>query len=283
MEERAASWADIAARTTVRRARSSIRLFGAAAVAVTVLPWLSSPSAALLRSEAAAGSGATWEQTPTNTTAPLWVAPQATDPVESPASLVASSSEPVAVHDGPDEASSVRLLDPADEVSGQLVFLVKDQVSDWLEVYLPVRPNGSTGWLRRGDVELSEHRYRIELSLSKRRLVVFQADEIVMDEPVGVGTESTPTPGGVYYLKELLRPPDPEAFYGPYAYGLSGFSETEFDYNGGVGVIGIHGTDDPASIGGDVSRGCIRLDNDDIIRLVEEIGLPLGTPVAIEA
>ncbi len=278
-----ASWADIAARTTVRRARSSIRLFGAAAVVVTVLPWLSSPSAALLRSEAAAGSGATREQTPTNTTVPLWAAPQAIAPVESPASLVASSSEPVAVHDGPDDASSVRLLDPADEESGQLVFLVKDQVSDWLEVYLPVRPNGSTGWLRRGDVELSEHRYRIELSLSDRRLVVFRADDVIMDEPVGVGTEDTPTPGGVYYLKELLRPPDPDGFYGPYAYGLSGFSDVAIDYNGGEGVIGIHGTDDPASVGQEVSHGCIRLDNEAITRLVEEIGLPLGTPVIISA
>jgi lipoprotein-anchoring transpeptidase ErfK/SrfK len=196
---------------------------------------------------------------------------------------VASSSEPVAAHDGPDDASSVRLLDPADEVSGQLVFLVKDQVSDWLEVYLPVRPNGSTGWLRRGDVELSEHRYRIELSLSDRRLVVFRADDVIMDEPVGVGTEDTPTPGGVYYLKELLRPPDPDGFYGPYAYGLSGFSDTAIDYNGGVGVIGIHGTDDPSTIGRDVSHGCIRLKNESITRLVEEIGLPLGTPVIISA
>ena len=43
---------------------------------------------------------------------------------------------------------------------------------------------------------------------------------------IGLGTSDTPTPGGVYYLKELLRPPDPHGFYGPYAFGTSAFSNT---------------------------------------------------------
>ena len=54
-------------------------------------------------------------------------------------------------------------------------------------------------------------------------------------------------------------------------------------FNGGTGVIGLHGTNDPSSIGGDVSSGCIRMQNDVIERLVNEIGLPLGTPVEILA
>lgn len=247
---------------------------------LTVLPWLSSPSSAQLDLVAANADEAALERTMTNTTASL--RPESAAPMASPPSLVGASSIPVAVHDAPDSASSARVLDPADETSEQLVFLVRQDRSDWLEVYLPVRPNGSTGWIRREQVELSEHRYRIELTLSDKRLVVFEGDEVVMDEPIGVGAEDSPTPGGVYYLKELLTPPDPDGFYGPYAYGLSGFSDTEIDYNGGEGVIGIHGTDDPSSIGRNVSHGCIRLGNDAIVRLAEEIGLPLGTPVAIE-
>ena len=47
---------------------------------------------------------------------------------------------------------------------------------------------------------------------------------MIVDEPVGVGRSDRPTPGGVYYLKELLQPPDPNGAYGTYAYGLSGFS-----------------------------------------------------------
>lgn len=249
-------------------------------MALTVLPWLSSPSSAQLNLVAANTDEAALQRTMTNTTAPLPLVPAA--PVASPPSLVAASSMPVAVHDAPDSARSTRVLDPADEAGEQLVFLVKQDLSEWLEVYLPVRPNGSTGWIRREQVELSEHRYRIELTLSDKRLVVFRGEEVVMDEPIGVGAEDSPTPGGVYYLRELLRPPDPDGFYGPYAYGLSGFSDTEIDYNGGEGVIGIHGTDDPSSVGRSVSHGCIRLRNDAIVRLVEDIGLPLGTPVVIE-
>lgn len=246
---------------------------------MTVLPWLSSPSDHF-DLVAAAADEAALEQTMTNTTGP--VAPVTPAPVLSPPSLVASSSMPVAVYEAPYPGSSTRVLDPADETSDQLVFLVRDDVSDWLEVYLPVRPNGSTGWIRREHVELSEHRFRIELTLSDNRLEVFQGDELVMDEPIGVGAEDSPTPGGIYYLKELLSPPEPDGFYGPYAYGLSGFSDTQIDYNGGEGVIGIHGTDDPSSVGRNVSHGCIRLRNGAIVRLVEEIGLPLGTPVIIE-
>ena len=98
---------------------------------------------------------------------------------------------------------------------------------------------------------------------------------------MGVGRAEVPTPGGIYYLKELLQPPNPDGAYGVYAYGLSGFSNVLQNFNGGSGVIGIHGTNEPEKVGTDVSHGCIRLHNEAIVRMVEEIGLPLGTPVEI--
>ncbi len=104
--------------------------------------------------------------------------------------------------------------------------------------------------------------HRIEVRLSEHRLRVFDGDKVVVDEAVGVGRTDRPTPGGVYYLKELLQPPNPNGVYGSYAYGLSGFSNVLQEFNGGTGVIGIHGTNDPGAIGGDVSSGCIRLEND---------------------
>ena len=74
-------------------------------------------------------------------------------------------------------------------------------------------------------------------------------------------------------------PPDGNGPYGTHAYGLSGFSETLDSFNGGDGVIGIHGTNDPGSLGTDVSHGCIRVAND----VIDEMAtfLPLGTPVEI--
>ena len=62
--------------------------------------------------------------------------------------------------------------------------------------------------------------------------------------------------------------------YGPFAFGLSGFSDVHMDFAGGEGVIGIHGTNDPASIGTRVSNGCIRVPNDVITDLAAR--LPLG-------
>jgi lipoprotein-anchoring transpeptidase ErfK/SrfK len=164
-----------------------------------------------------------------------------------------------------------------------IVFLVRSAGDTRHEVYLPVRPNGSRGWVNAADVTLSRVPYRIEVGISEHRIRVFDGDELIVDEPVGVGRQDRPTPGGVYYLKELLQPPDPNGPYGTYAYGLSGFSNVLTSFNGGSGVIGIHGTNEPEAIGTDVSSGCIRVHNDVIERLVHEVGLPLGTPVEIIA
>jgi lipoprotein-anchoring transpeptidase ErfK/SrfK len=117
--------------------------------------------------------------------------------------------------------------------------------------------------------------------LDAHRVVVTNGDREVLRSPVGVGRADRPTPGGDYFTTELLRPPDPDGLYGPYAYGLSGYSDVLMDFRGGEGVIGIHGTNEPELVGTDVSSGCIRLPNEQIIRMVEQIGLPLGTPVTI--
>jgi len=44
---------------------------------------------------------------------------------------------------------------------------------------------------------------------------------------------------------------------------------------------GIHGTNDPASIGREVSRGCIRMYNDDVLKLSELV--PINTRVTIRS
>jgi hypothetical protein len=209
----------------------------------------------------------------------------ATTAPAAPEHLVAESRTPLLdVFAGPSGVSDRMTLDVADQTSGRLVFLVKeDRGGDRIEVHLPVRPNGTTGWVRRDEVDLSSHGFSVEVSLGAHRLVVRNGDEVVFDAPIGVGTEDTPTPGGVFYIKELLAPPSPNGPYGPYAYGLSGYSNVLDDFAGGDGVIGIHGTDDPSTIGRDVSHGCIRLRNSDIERLVHDVGLPLGTPVEIKA
>lgn len=162
-----------------------------------------------------------------------------------------------------------------------VVFLVKDESGDRLEVYLPTAPPGSTGWIDTADVAVSSVRFRIEVNLGQHRLRVFEDDEEVLDEPARIGTSERPVPGEGYYLKELLQPADQDGQYGSYVYGLAGFATSLDDVEAGRGVVGIHGTNDPGSLGEDVPDGCIGLANDVIERLVDDLGLPLGTPVSI--
>ena len=162
-----------------------------------------------------------------------------------------------------------------------LVFLLAKDDGEWLRVYLPARPNGSTGWVREKDVNVRGVSYRIDVLRGAHKLRLYEYEKLVKEFPVAIGTNRTPTPGGTFYLKELLQPPNPNGDYGPYAYGLSGFSNVLTSFNGGDGVIGIHGTNRPSVIGTDVSHGCIRLRNADITYLARR--LPLGTPVRILA
>ena len=159
--------------------------------------------------------------------------------------------------------------------------MVKRAVPGWLEVYLPVRPNQSTGWIRRGDAKLRTDAFRLQVNVRAHRLTVWRLNRILDRLPIAVGTSGTPTPGGVYYLAELYRPSDPNGPYGTYAFGLSAYSNVIHSFAGGPGQVAIHGTNDPSSIGTNVSHGCIHLTNRAITRLAHE--LPLGTTVRILA
>ncbi len=178
---------------------------------------------------------------------------------------------------------------PSDEITADdatatpdipLVFLVKSERGDRLEVFLPTPPVASTGWVRTADVTVSKVTFRIEVSLSEHRLRVFDDDTEVLDEPVSIGRSDRPNPGR-YYIKELLQPSDDDGPYGAYAYGFGGFTMDLSSFSEGTGIVGIHGTDDPDALGTNVATGCIGLENSVIERLVDDLGLPLGTPVRV--
>ena len=203
-------------------------------------------------------------------------------------SYVATATVPkVNVYDSPNASQPSRTFDNPWFVNDDsrypvpTVFLVDDQRDDWLKVLLPVRPNGSTGWIRRSDVKLTPNPYRVEVDLSDHDLKVFQGDKLYMEDTVAVGAPDTPTPVGEFYIRVLLQPPDPTTVYGPFAYGLSSHSEKLNEFNGGDGEVGIHGNNDASVLGQDVSHGCIRMDNAKITQLAKV--LLLGTPVEVRA
>ena len=158
-------------------------------------------------------------------------------------------------------------------------FLVAGTLGKWVQIYLPIRPNGSKGWVKASQVNLARDDYFVQIELRRHRLTLFRAGRVIVREPVGVGRLALPTPRGLYYIVELLKQPDPRGPYGPYAFGLSAYSNVLYTFGGGPGQVGLHGTDAPTGLGRDVSHGCIRMKNASIKKLARL--LPLGTPVRI--
>lgn len=148
----------------------------------------------------------------------------------------------------------------------------------WVRVRLPILPNGSTGWVPRGAIG-GYHRVRTRLivSLERRRATLLRDGRRILRVAVGVGTATSPTPRGRFYIRNKLSRYR-SAFYGPLAFGTSARSAVLTDWPGG-GFVGIHGTDRPGLIPGAVSHGCIRMRNTDIVRLGRL--MPVGTPLVV--
>jgi lipoprotein-anchoring transpeptidase ErfK/SrfK len=196
-------------------------------------------------------------------------------------SLVAYARSPVAVFSAPSAAvrPTRRLASRTDE-GLVLSFLVRSRRPGWLRVYLPTRPNGSSGWIRRSQVRVYVDAYRVRVDLDAHTLTVWKNGRTIVRDRVGVGRAVSPTPAGTYYIVSRIRPIDPNTVYGSFAFGLSAHSNVYKRFGfGGDGRIGLHGTNDAAALGHEVSHGCIRTTNRTILRLSKM--LPLGTPVEI--
>ena len=221
-------------------------------------------------------------------------APTAAPTTTAPPVVNVGATAKVARHDifaSPVQPEPVKTLDnpqPDGAAPGftlPLRMLVVEDNGDWLKVLLPIRPNGSSGWIHRSDVDLEPRTdYRIVVELGAHQITVSKGDEVVLQEPVGVGESGrTPTTQGRFFTLELYKVlPKEQAVYGPYAFSLSGYSEVHYSFGGGTGVLGIHGTSDPSGLGHDVSNGCIRMSNSGITKLAETLP-PWGVPVEIKA
>ena len=148
----------------------------------------------------------------------------------------------------------------------------------WYRVQLPIRPNGSVGYVRASALELAGVHTRIAVDLSERKLEFFRDGALVETFRTAIGSPATPTPVGRYYVNQRLIAGNPNGPHGPAALGISAFSPVLTHWTQG-GPIAIHGTNNPASIGKAASNGCLRLRNADLVRLYEQV--PAGTPVVI--
>jgi lipoprotein-anchoring transpeptidase ErfK/SrfK len=195
---------------------------------------------------------------------------------------------PVVARAAPDRAAKpITVLQPVAPLGhGPTVVAVRAvrRVTDvqgrrWVRVLLPVRPNGREGWIPTDVLRFRHTALRIVIDQSDRRLVLYSAGRPVLRARIAIGTASTPTPNGTFAVAEMIRTHSPGAFLGPIVFPLTGYSETLNEYAGGNGRVAMHGTSLPHLIGTRASHGCIRLNNQDVLRL-SRVVRP-GTPVTI--
>ena len=151
---------------------------------------------------------------------------------------------------------------------------------EWLRVRLPVRPNGTTGWVPAAVLgELQPVKTWLKISTKTFKATLIKNGKTVFRAPIGVGQPQWPTPRGQFYIRAKLKGyGSAGSFYGPLAFITSATSDQLTDWPGG-GLVGVHGTSLPGLIPGKISHGCVRMRNADILKL--EKLMPVGTPLTV--
>lgn len=147
----------------------------------------------------------------------------------------------------------------------------------WYRVSIPMRPNGTYGWIPADTVSLHPTHSQIVINLSRRTIDLYRFGKHKWHGPVAIGAPGRETPVGHYFVATRFVPyHDP--FLGVFAEETSAYSKlTEWP---GGGVVGIHGTSLPQLLGKAVSHGCVRVSNTTARRLRSLA--PLGTPIWIK-
>jgi lipoprotein-anchoring transpeptidase ErfK/SrfK len=145
----------------------------------------------------------------------------------------------------------------------------------WYQLNLPMRPNGTLGWVQARQVQVAPTKTRILININRRQMEVLQGAKVLYRTTVAVGAPGMETPTGHFYVQVRFVPDDP--FLGVFAFETSAYSKlTEWP---GGGVVGIHGTSAPQLLGQAVSHGCVRMSNE--AALVLKRLVPVGTPITI--
>jgi lipoprotein-anchoring transpeptidase ErfK/SrfK len=111
---------------------------------------------------------------------------------------------------------------------------------------------------------------RVLVSIPDRKLALLENDRVVSVYPVAVGADVSPSPSGTFTVVTRVTNPTyyhPGKVIGPGASNPVGTRWIGLSVKG----FGIHGTDDPRSIGFAKSHGCIRLRNADVEQLFDRL------------
>jgi lipoprotein-anchoring transpeptidase ErfK/SrfK len=168
----------------------------------------------------------------------------------------------------PFDLASVKDIKPGSEVASQAANEIEDQTD---------APSGSSGENKPAAANVA-----IKVDTKANTLEVHDGEKIIATYPVTVGSSQTASPIGEWKVRRITKMPT-------FRYDKEMLQHGERSGNfhllppgprNPVGVmwialnkkgIGIHGTNEPDSIGRAASHGCIRLANWDVVRLATKI------------
>ncbi len=269
--------------SSVRALVAVLALLATSCVAADAAPQVAIETSTSTPTATIAPTTTTTSTTTTSTT----VAPTTTtipDPYETLIATAKDSTPYLVAYDGPDGlplAMPFRSPNPH-QFGGPLTLMVTEgqRGDDWLKVQLPIRPNGSEGWIPVDDYIISSTTVRAEVDLANTAVRVFDRDELIAESQAAIGNWRTPTPLGTFFVAAIRENPPEESYLGTWAVVLSGYSEVLETFSGGLPVIAIHGSNHPDRVlGRAISNGCVRVPNDVIEFLAEHV--PLGAPVVV--
>ena len=196
-----------------------------------------------------------------------------------PATTLTSAVDELIVYEAPDaSAPEVTRLNELTRYGVVRTLLMTGTVPGWYEALLPIRPNGTKGWVKADEVTTATSEYEIRVRLSKHKLKLFEGGKKILVSDVVIGKPETPTPLGGFYVTDPVNLATRRGSdYGAYALGISGFSEVLLEFEDGPGQLAVHGTPRPEEVGQDLSNGCVRVSDEVILKIAELV--PLGTPV----
>ena len=130
----------------------------------------------------------------------------------------------------------------------------------------------------------------VKIDTKTNILEVFEADKLIAAYPVTIGSSQTASPIGEWKVRGIAKLPrfryDKEML--KHGQRSGNFHLLPPGPNSQVGVIwialnkkgiGLHGTNEPETIGRAASHGCVRLTNWDVVRLAQKV--KVGVPVSI--
>ncbi len=151
----------------------------------------------------------------------------------------------------------------------------------WLGVLSEDMRNSRTGWIPASSAALVHERYRLDIDLSARRLIVRREGRVIRRVRIAIGRPDAATPTGRFAVTDALRIGAGSGAYGCCALALTARQPKVPQGWTGGDRIAIHGTSHEDSIGTPASSGCLRARDADMRWMLGRV--TLGAEVRIRA